>query len=329
MFQRKSPQEMRAVRGLRFPWTPLHCGLMQRRLQLAWVVILALTLGDRSVLAQSATNDPAAMVREADASVRRLREICGEAARLEEIAPPEQEVLVDCIHSRVMRIKGLVEVAESAQAEIHKAFKGNATETVERYPGNVKISCELAEKLFLEAQGCSTSVVLKSPPPKAVAVPGTNASAAIKITPRTNEPVLPRRPVERTEQTYLRQERFAVLLTRAMELKLDEKATPDDRLKALAKLAVEPLGGWQPGKCATVDDVYVACARAMRLKVKDPQDPLSYAQALRDEGLGVDTLLPERDPKLDPPYVVDSEVRAFLTTGYAAPLPSSKRVSPD
>ena len=100
-------------------------------------------------------------------------------------------------------------------------------------------------------------------------------------------------------------------------------------MKTLAKLGVEPLGGWQPGKCTTADDVYVACARVMKLKVKDPQDPLSYAQALRDEGLGVDTLLPERDPKLDPPIVVDSEVREFLTTGYAAPLPSAKRVTPD
>ena len=100
-------------------------------------------------------------------------------------------------------------------------------------------------------------------------------------------------------------------------------------MAALAKLAVEPLGGWQAGKCATVDNVYVACARAMRLKVKDQNDPLSYGEALREEGLGVDTLLPERDPKLDPPFVLDSEVRAFLTSGYAAPLPSARRVTPD
>src|SRR5208283_4272163 len=120
-----------------------------------------------------------------------------------------------------------------------------------------------------------------------------------------------------------------VMLAHAMNLKLDEKAIPDDCLKALAKLAVEPLNGWQPGKCTTVDDVYVACARAMNLKVKDPQDPLSYGQALREEGIGVDTLLPERDPQLDPPYVVDSEVRALLATGYAAPLPSARRVAPD
>jgi hypothetical protein len=50
----------------------------------------------------------------------------------------------------------------------------------------------------------------------------------------------------------------------------------------LAKLAIEPLGGWHLGKCVTVDNVYVACARAMNLKVKDPEDPLSYGQALRD-----------------------------------------------
>jgi len=292
------------------------------------MLILALTLGDGSVLAQ-ATNDPAAMAREADACARRLREIYGEVARLEEIAPPEQQGLVDCIHSRALKIKGLVDVAEGEQTEIQQSVKGERAAMVERYAGDMKLSCARAEKLFLEAQECSTSVVLKTPPPMAAAAADTNASVAIKIIPRTNESVLPRRPVERTEQTCLRQERFAVLLARAMELKLDEKSTPPDCVKALAKLAVEPLGGWQPGKCATVDDVYVACARAMKLKVKDPQDALSYAQALRDEGLGVDTLLPARDLKLDPPLVVDSEVRQFLTTGYAAPLPSARRVTPD
>ncbi len=135
--------------------------------------------------------------------------------------------------------------------------------------------------------------------------------------------------MERTEQTCLHHEQFAFLLARAMNLKLDPHATPEDCSKMLANLAIEPLGGWHLGKCVTVDNVYVACARAMNLKVKTPEDPLSYGQALRDEGLGVDTLLPERDPKLDPPFVVDSEVRAFLTSGYAAPLPSAKRVSPD
>ena len=95
--------------------------------------MLALTLGDWSVFAQSATNGPVALVREADACAQRLHEIYAEAAKLEEVAPPDQVVLVDCIHSRVTKIKGLVDMAESAQVEIRKAFKGDRAGTIERY----------------------------------------------------------------------------------------------------------------------------------------------------------------------------------------------------
>jgi len=297
---------------------------------MACAVIFALALGGWRVAAQTATNDITVVMQEARACTERLRQIYGEAAKLEEITPIEQPELLDCIHSRMVKIKGLVEMADTADLEIRKAFKGNDAETVERDADNIELSCTRAEKLFLEAQGCSTSAPPKTTPPKTTAsVADTNASAAIKITPRATGPAPPRRHVERNQQTCLRQEQFAVLLARAMELKLVEPATSDDCVKALTKMVVEPLGGWQPGKCTTVDDVYVACVRAMKLNVKDPQDPLSCAEALREEGLGVDTLLPERDPKLDPPYVLDSEVRAFLATGYAAPLPSSRRVAPD
>jgi hypothetical protein len=297
--------------------------------------VVGVLFGGGLAPAQSTTNDPAAMVRDTAACVQRLHEIYNEAAKLEESVAPDQVALVDCIHSRVLRIKGLLEMTEVTKTSIQKAVRADDTDAIAQYVGDARMSCARAEKLLIEAQGCSTSAALKSALLKPAPTIGTNTntnvsvSANIKITPRMAGSLIPQRPVERTEQTCLRQERFGVMLAHAMDLKLDEKATPDDCLKALAKLAVEPLSGWQAGKCATVDDVYVACARAMNLKVKDAQDPLSYAQALRDEGIGVDTLLPERDPQLDPPYVVDSEVRALLATGYAAPLPSARRVAPD
>jgi len=308
---------------------PLHCGFMRKLFQLAGVIALVSVLEARQALAQSSTNDPAAMFREAVASARRLHEIFDGATKLEEKTPPEQAALLDCVHSRTLKIIGLVDMTETVLTNMQKAIKADEPETVEQSRDDVKTSCARAEKLFLEAQGCSSSMVVTSLPPKLPPVAVTNASVAIKIVPRTIGPLPAVRPVERTDQTCLRQDRFAIMLAHAMELKLGDKATPDECIKALGRIAVEPLGGWQPGKCVTVDNVYVACARAMNLKVKDPEDPLSYGQALRDEGLGVDTLLPAREPKLDPPYVLDSEVRDFLMTGYAAPLPSAKRVSPD
>jgi len=303
---------------------------MRRTRELAWIVALGVVLGHGPAYAESSTNDITATVKDADACVLRLQEIRDEAVKLEEGAPSGQVELVDCIHSRVLKIKGLLELTLSAQKGLHKVIKTDEAEAVDGYATNVKLCCARAEKLLLEAEGCATSVTLKTPSPTNVPLPVvTNSSVDIKITPRAAGLPPVRRAVVRTKQTCLHHEQFAVMLGRAMDLKMTDKATADDFVKALARLAVEPLHGWQLGKCVTVDDVYVACARAMNLKVKDPQDPLSYGQALREEGLGVDTLLPERDPQLDPPYVLDSEVRALLTTGYAAPLPSSRRVSPD
>jgi hypothetical protein len=304
---------------------------MRQRFQLVGMVALAILLVHRPARAESPTNSPATALQQSEACMRRLREIYDAAARLEEKTPPEQAVLADCVRSRALKIKGLLELMEETQQDIQKAVRAAELDKAADYLGNVKISCARAEKLLLEAEGCAASPVLKAAPAEEAPVVATNTAVAIdvRIVPHPPLPPVNRRFVARTAQTCLRHEQFAALLARAMNLKLDPHATSEDCSKMLAKLAIEPLGGWHPGKCVTVDNVYVACARAMNLKVKDPEDPLSYGQALRDEGLGVDTLLPERDPKLDPPLVVDSEVRAFLTSGYAAPLPSAKHVAPD
>jgi hypothetical protein len=304
---------------------------MRQRLQRVCVVALAILIAQRSVRAESPTNSPATPLQQSETCVRRLHEIDDEATRLEGRTPQEQAALADCIHSRVLKIKGLLELTEETRRDIQKAVRAAESDKTVDYLDSVKICCARAEKLLLEAEGCATSLALKAAAPQETSLVATNAPVTIdvRITPRPPSPPVNRRFVERTMQTCLRHEQFAALLARVMNLKIDPHASPEDCSKMLAKLAVEPLGGWHLGKCVTVDNVYVACARAMNLKVKDPEDPLSYGQALRDEGLGVDTLLPERDPKLDPPFVVDDEVRAFLTSGYAAPLPSARRVAPD
>jgi hypothetical protein len=296
-----------------------------------WMVALAILFTYRLARAEPPTNSPAMPLQQSDACARRLHEIYDEAARLEEKTPPEQAALADCVHSRLLKIKGLLDLTEETRKDIQKAVSAAQSDKAVDYLDSVKICCARAEKLLLEAEGCATSLALKAAPPQEAPLVATNAlgTTDVKITPRPPSPPANRRFVERTMQTCLHHEQFAGMLARAMNLKPDPHVSPEDCSKMLAKLAIEPLGGWHLGKCVTVDNVYVACARAMNLKVKDPEDPLSYGQALRDEGLGVDTLLPERDPKLDPPFVVDSEVRAFLTSGYAAPLPSAKRIAPD
>ena len=317
--------------GLRFSSRRLHCEPMRLRLQRTWVVALAILLAHSLARAESFTNDPATPLQQSDACLRRLHTIYDAAARLEEKTPTEQAALSDCVRSRVLKIKGLLNLSEGTQKDIQKAVRAGQSDKAADSLDGVKICCERAEKLLLEAEGCATSLALMTAPAKEAPTTATNAVVTIdtKIPLRPPPRSVNRRFVERTVRTCLHHEQFAALLARAMNLKLDPHATPEDCSKMLAKLTIEPLGGWRLGKCVTVDNVYVACARAMNLKVKDPEDPLSYGQALRDEGLGVDTLLPERDPKLDPPLVLDSEVRAFLTSGYAAPLPSAKRIAPD
>ena len=293
------------------------------------MIALAILLGNAH--AESPTNDFSALLQQSDTCLHRLHEIDEAATKLEQAIPPEQTALVDCIHSRELKIKGLLELTTDAQKNIQKAIREAKSDEAMINLGDVRTSCARAEKLLLEAQGCASNNVSQVAPPKEIPTVITNAVMPIevKIILHSPQPPVPHRFVERTAQTCLHHEEFAAMLAHAMDLKLDPHATPEDCIAALTKLAIEPLGGWHTGKCTTVDNVYVACARAMNLKVKDLNDPLSYGEALREEGLGVDTLLPERDPKQDPPFVLDSEVRAFLATGYAAPLPSARRVTPD
>ncbi len=304
---------------------------MRPRLSCISVVALVILFGNQRTRAESSTNDFSAFLQQSDACLQRLREIDDTATKLEQAIPPGQTVQLDCIHSRALKIKGLLNLTQEARKGIQSAVRAAKPDDAADSLRNVKMSCTRAEKLLIEAQACASNNVLQAAPPKEISAAETNPVAAtdIKIAPRSPSSPVPHRFVERTARTCLHQEQFAAMLARAMDLKLDPHATPEDCLAALAKLTVEPLGGWRAGKCTTVDNVYVACARAMNLKVKDLKDPLSYGEALREEGLGVDTLLPERDPKLDPPFVLDSEVRAFLISGYAAPLPSAKRVTPD
>jgi hypothetical protein len=57
------------------------------------------------------------------------------------------------------------------------------------------------------------------------------------------------------------------LLTQAMELGEDVVTTRQPPAEALAKLAIEPLGGWHTNDCTSLDDLCVAVARMLNLKV--------------------------------------------------------------
>ena len=120
-----------------------------------------------------------------------------------------------------------------------------------------------------------------------------------------------------------------MLIAQAMELELGAAPSATSCAAALTKLAIKPPKGWQPARCATVDDLYVTAVRIMKLNVEQADDPARCAQALRDEGLAIDELLPARPPQGEPPVLLEAEVRAFLASGFAAPLATARRTSGD
>jgi hypothetical protein len=97
----------------------------------------------------------------------------------------------------------------------------------------------------------------------------------------------------------------------------------------LANLGVQPLDGWVADDCVTSDDLCVVVARALNLKVEKPDNPYSYVQAVRNDGLPVDSVLPRRTKESIPVVLLESEVRLFLARGYVARMPSSHRFQPD
>jgi hypothetical protein len=60
--------------------------------------------------------------------------------------------------------------------------------------------------------------------------------------------------------------------------------TEEDAIKALTKRGWIPLGGWRVDAVATKDDFYVLMAQTLGLKVKKPEDPASYREALNLAG---------------------------------------------
>ena len=120
------------------------------------------------------------------------------------------------------------------------------------------------------------------------------------------------------EATCLKQHKLAALLAQVMGLEI----TTNTPMQALTQAEIEPLTGWHAESCVTLDTFCVVIARALKLKVAAPTEPASYVAAVRDEGLPVEPLLRHR-------ILFESEVRLFLAQGYAAPLPSSRRLQPD
>jgi hypothetical protein len=278
--------------------------------------------------ADASDNAPTLDLKKSAACIERMKQLLKTVADLEAAAVnSNQAARVDCIREKHAKIIGLIDLSQVSQDSLRHPSSEEVTEMDEASYSEILLACARAEKVAAEAEACSNVVLQKQKRHRDIEhideKPIEKAGDKLPLLTRL------RKPVVRDEHTCLRQDRLSGMLVAAMELRVAGTNSPNANIAALTKLAIEPLDGWQPNECATLDDLCVAVARALNLKVEKPDDPASYAQALRDEGLPVDTLLPARIPDAPSPLLLESEARAFFLTGYAAPLPSSKRLMPD
>jgi hypothetical protein len=310
-------------------------------LALAWAVPVARAQDTNTPAAPAAAEDTNAPAAEdtskagsvqASACIQLIQSLIEQVTRLQEGAS-NQTARMDCITEKLIKIQGLLELTQTAAARLPQLENDDDTDQIENESAKVALACARAEKLALEAENCSAG---PGPKPRkhhadaAAAAAAADAAASAQTTTQATAIVLaPSFPV-RDDDTCIHQSQMALLLGRAMDIGMDDSQSPEAYTAELGKLAIEPLGGWQPDKCATLDDFCVVVARALNLKIESPDDPASYIQALRDDGLPVDTMLPPRgDINNPPPLLLEPEVCNVFAHGYAAPLPTAHHLDPD
>ncbi len=279
-------------------------------------------------LAGAETNAPAFDLNKSAACIERVKQLLQTVADLEAAALSSNETArAECIRDRHAKIVGLLDLSNESQSRLHSPHSEEITAADEAAYSEILLACARAERVAAEAEACLNMETKKLNRPRdadrPVEKPGDTANRKPARIAR------PQKAGIRNEQTCLHQDRLAALLVAAMDLRISATNSPNANITALTKLAIEPLDGWQSNDCTNLDDLCVAVARALNLKVENPSAPASYEQALREEGLPVDTLLPARIPGASPPLLFESEVRAFFLAGYAAPLPSSRSVPTD
>ncbi|MCG3148090.1 MAG: hypothetical protein PCFJNLEI_01532 [Verrucomicrobiae bacterium] len=236
-------------------------------------------------------------------------------------AAPQSPAAI-CLTDKLNKARSLRELAASLVESVEQHEADEDLESADDDRSLVLAACARVDKIKLDARDCAKAGHAKkkrrNEPPVLTAVPGQPTVATNPVTPAS---------ILRDATTCLKQAEFAELLVGALGFgagRGGELPIPN-----LTNRQIEPLKGWQAEDCLTVDDLCVVVARALKLVVTDDQDPYSYVLAVRQAGLPVDSVLPRRRRESVPALVLESEARLFLARGYAARLPSSRRVQPD
>jgi hypothetical protein len=250
---------------------------------------------------------------EAASCLARLTEIHAAVAEAERAARQTNDVArADCIRKHLVSLTGLLEVGRAARGWLESVAEQEDAEAVAEELEKIRAVCSRAEKLSQFAADCAavSSRRTKPPRPPSPPVQSERPRAVSRLSWSDSRPAGSRGAAD-----CLRQRELACLLAQAFHLR-----GSGDCEEELSRRDVEPLGGWEGAECATVDDLCVTVARALGLEVADPDDPAQYRQVLAEFGLPVDRVLPPRARTGRPPWLLDREVREFLSRGLAAPL---------
>ena len=221
----------------------------------------------------------------------------------------------NCIAGQLIKIKGLTSIAH-ALADAQTTHLTDASPTAAQGNQTMLLSaCARAEKLAAAAADCHGT------PNSSAPISPTESVSTSPAPPPVPTHATATSPIE--DANCLSQIKLAALLAQAMDLEINPAT--ETVLQRLTKQGLEPLGGWHAEWCVTLGDFCVVVAQALDLKVTVKNDPKSYIQAVRKDGLPVDELLARRP--VDPLH--EAAVRAFLSHGYAAPFPSSRQRQPD
>jgi hypothetical protein len=241
-----------------------------------------------------------------EGSYRVLQELADSAA-----ANNESNRL-ECFQGRLDKVKGLVNLGRLGVLAIEKSSESDTQRNGIEHR-KIVIAADRADKLLAEAVVECRPMLAKQP--EKVVTEATNLPAIMRLITNVPSAVSQdvfRRDSLRNERNCMRHGQLAQLLARVTGF-LPESGEPlEETLARFEQMDVRPLGGWKPDDCATVDDVCVVAALARGLRVAMPDEPNSYWQSLRDDGLAVDTWLRQPNRKGPSPYVLEVEARSFF-----------------
>ncbi|MEI6084151.1 MAG: hypothetical protein WCS70_07600 [Verrucomicrobiota bacterium] len=244
--------------------------------------------------------------------------------RLETLAETfsNETVRAHCINDKLTKARSLDQLVHSLSASLEAHTEDEDQESVEHDRALIFAACARIDRLAEEAAACEDSATPKK----------RRHAPPVELAPVVPRPRVVRASAapaagQRDATTCLKQVKFAAMLADVLGVEINGSADAPSR--ELAKRNIEPFGGWAGDECLTVDDLCVVVARALNLKVEAPDDPYSYVQAVRNDGLPVDSVLPRRRKESEPAVLLEAEVRIFLARGYAARMPSGRRLQPD